>query len=79
MTVWLKSVGIDREVKIMDEIPKTDKPFLILQRLAGRSASQLFVGKRALSWLVFGTKGDHSIHAQGKTHEEAWRQAYRKA
>jgi hypothetical protein len=36
------------------------------------------VGKQGISWLVYGTKGDHSIRAEGKSQEEAWKamQAY---
>jgi len=36
------------------------------------------VGKQGISWLVYGTKGDHLIQAEGKSQVEAWKamQAY---
>ena len=45
----------------MDDIPKTDKLFLILHRAGWSIGDTAFVGKEGISWLVFGTKGDHSI------------------
>ena len=63
----------------MDEIPKTDKLFLILHRAGWSIGDTALVGKEGISWLVFGTNGDHSIQANGKTQEEAWKQACRQA
>ncbi|MGA2701633.1 MAG: hypothetical protein ABSH35_11120 [Isosphaeraceae bacterium] len=62
----------------MDEIPKTDKLFLILHRAGWSIGDTAFVGKEGISWLVYGTKGDHSIQAKGKSQVEAWKamQAY---
>jgi len=62
----------------MDEIPKTDKLFLILHRAGWSIGDTAFVGKQGISWLVYGTKGDHSIQAKGKSQVEAWKpmQAY---
>ena len=63
----------------MDEMKKTDKLFLILHRAGWSIGDTAFVGKEGISWLVFGTKGDHSIQAEGKSQEEAWKQACRQA
>ena len=63
----------------MDEMPKTDKLFLILHRAGWSIGDTAFVGKEGISWLVFGTKGDHSIRAEGKSQEEAWKDACRQA
>ena len=63
----------------MNDIPKTDKLFLILHRAGWSIGDTAFAGKEGISWLVFGTKGDHSIRANGKTQEEAWKQACRQA
>jgi len=60
-------------------IPRTDQLFLILHRAGWSICITALVGKEGMSWLVFGTNSDHSIHANGKTHEVAWRQAYCKA
>jgi hypothetical protein len=63
----------------MDEMKKTDKLFLILHRAGWSIGDTAFAGKEGISWLVYGTKGDHSIQANGKTQEEAWKQACRQA
>ena len=63
----------------MDDIPKTDKLFLILHRAGWSIGCTAFVGKEGISWLVYGTKGDHSIQANGKSQVEAWKQACRQA
>ncbi len=63
----------------MDDIPKTDKLFLILHRAGWSIGVTAFVGKEGMSWLVLGTKGDHSIRAEGKSQVEAWKQACRQA
>ena len=63
----------------MNDIPKTDKLFLILHRAGWSIGDTAFVGKEGISWLVYGTKGDHSIQANGKTQVEAWKQACRQA
>ena len=63
----------------MDHIPKTDKLFLILHRAGWSIGDTAFVGKDGISWLVFGTKGDHSIQANGETQEQAWKKACRQA
>ena len=55
----------------MEEIPKTDRLFLIVHRAGWSIVDTAFAGKEGISWLVFGTKGDHSIQANGKTQEEA--------
>jgi hypothetical protein len=63
----------------MEEIPKTDKLFLILHRACWSIDVTAFVGKKGIAWLVYGTHGDHSIQANGKTQEEAWKLACRQA
>ena len=63
----------------MDDIPKTDKLFLILHRAGWSIDCTAFAGKEGISWLIFGTNGDHSIRANVKTEVEAWKQACRQA
>jgi len=63
----------------MDEIPKTDRLFLILHRAGWSIGVTAFVGKEGITWLVFGTNGDHSIRAEGKSQVEAWKDACRQA
>jgi len=63
----------------MDEIPKTDRLFLILHKAGWSIGDTAFVGKQGISWLVYGTKGDHSIRAEGKSQEKAWKLACRQA
>jgi hypothetical protein len=63
----------------VDEIPKTDKLFHILHRAGWSIDVTAFVGKQGMSWLVFGTNGDHSIQANGKTQEKAWKDVCRQA
>ena len=63
----------------MEEIPKTDRLFLIVHRAGWSIGDTAFAGKEGISWLVCGTKGDHSIRAEGKSQEEAWKQACRQA
>ncbi len=63
----------------MNDIPKTDKLFLILNKAGWSIGVTAFVGKEGMSWLVFGTKGDHSIRAEGKSQEEVWKLACRQA
>ena len=63
----------------MSDIPKTDRLFLILHRAGWSIGDTAFVGKEGMSWLVYGTKGDHSIQANGNTQVEAWKQACRQA
>jgi hypothetical protein len=63
----------------VDEIPKTDKLFLILHRAGWSIGDTAFASKQGLSWLVFGTNGDHSIQANERTQEDAWKQACRQA
>src|SRR5208337_159730 len=62
----------------MSEIPKTDKLFLIVHQAGWSIGDTAFAGKERISWLVCGTKGDHSIRAEGKSQVEAWKamQAY---
>ncbi len=62
----------------MDEIPKTERLFLILHKAGWSIGDTAFAGKEGISWLVCGTKGDHSIRAEGKSQVEAWKamQAY---
>ena len=57
----------------MDEIPKTDRLFLILHKAGWSVGDTAFVGKEGMYWLVYGTKGDHSIRAEGKSQVEAWK------
>ena len=45
----------------MEEILKTDRLFLILHKAGWSVGDTAFVGKEGISWLVYGTKGDHSI------------------
>ncbi len=63
----------------MEEIPKTDKLFLVLHRAEWSIDDTAFVGKEGISRLVSGTRGDHSIRAEGKGQVEAWQQACRQA
>jgi len=62
----------------VEEIPKTDRLFLIVHRAGWSIGDTAFAGKEGISWLVYGTKGDHSIQAKGKSQVEAWKamQAY---
>ena len=63
----------------MEEIPITDKLFLILHRAGWSINCTAFASKDGISWLVFGTNGDHEIQANGKSQTEAWKQACRQA
>ena len=63
----------------MDDIPKTDRLFLILHKAGWSVGDTAFVGKEGISWLVYGTKGDHSIRGEGKSQTEAWKNACRQA
>ena len=63
----------------MDQIPKTDKLFLILHRAGWSIGVTAFVGKEGISWLVYGTKDDRSIQISGQCQEQAWKQACRQA
>ena len=63
----------------MDEMNKIDRPFLILHRAGWSVACTALVGNGGISWLVFGTKGDQSIQAEGRSQEAAWKQACRRA
>ncbi len=63
----------------MNDMPKTDRLFLILHRAGWSTGVTAFASKADISWLVFGTNGDHSIQANGKTQEEAWKLACRQA
>jgi len=62
----------------MVEIPKTDRLFLILHKAGWSVGDTAFVGKEGISWLVYGTRGEHSLRGEGKSQEEAWKamQAY---
>jgi hypothetical protein len=61
----------------MIDIPKTDKLFLILHRAGWSIGDTAFAGKEGLSWLIYGTSGDHLIQVHGNTKEDAWKQACR--
>jgi len=63
----------------MDDIPKTDKLFLILHRAGWSIGVTAFVGKEGMSWLVFGTRGELSLRGEGKSQVEAWKDACRQA
>jgi hypothetical protein len=63
----------------MDEMRKTDRLYTILYKASWSIGDTAFVGKEGMSWLVFGTKGDHSIRAEGKSQVEAWKNACRQA
>ena len=65
--------------EVVDEMRKTDKLFLILHRAGWSIDCTAFAGKEGLSWLVYGTNSNYSIQANGKTQEEAWKQACRQA
>jgi hypothetical protein len=58
---------------------KTDRLFLILHEAGWSIGDTAFAGKDGISWLVYGTNGDHAIQATGQTQEEAWKQACRQA
>ena len=61
----------------MDEIPTTDRLFLILHGAGWSIGDTAFAGKEGFSWLVYGTNGDHTIQVNGTSQEEAWKQACR--
>ncbi len=61
----------------MKDIPRTDRLFLILHKTGWSIGVTAFTSKEGISWLVFGSKGDHSIHPNGKTQEEAWERSAR--
>ncbi len=63
----------------MSEVTKTDKLFQILHRAGWSIDCTAFAGREGITWLVYGTNGDHSIQANGKTQLEAWKQACRRA
>jgi hypothetical protein len=63
----------------MNPIPRTDQLYQVLHRAGWSIACTAFTGKDGLSWLVLGINGDHSIQANAKTQESAWRQACRQA
>ena len=63
----------------MEEIPKTDRLFLIVHRAGWSIGDTALVGKEGISWLVYGTRGDQSIRAEGKSQVEAWKLACRQA
>ena len=50
----------------MTEIPKTDKLFLILHSTGWSIGDTAIVGKEGFSWVVYGTKGDHSTVRKAK-------------
>jgi hypothetical protein len=60
-------------------IAKTDKLFLILHEAGWSIRDTSFLSNEGVTWLVFGTKGDRSIHAEGKSREKAWKDACRQA
>ena len=62
----------------MEEIPKTDRLLLNLHKAGWSVGDTAFVGKEGISWLVYGTRGEHSLRGEGKSQEEAWKamQAY---
>jgi hypothetical protein len=63
----------------MEKIPKTDELFLILHKTGWSIGDTAFVDKERITWLVYGTLGDHSIRAAGTSQDEAWKQACRQA
>jgi hypothetical protein len=63
----------------MNDIPKSDKLFSILHRAGWSIGDIAFAGQEGISWLVYGTNGDHLIQVHGKSKEEAWKQACRQA
>lgn len=63
----------------MDQILNTDKLFPPLHQAGWSISDTSFLSNEGVTWLVFGTNGDHSIHANGKTQEEAWKQGCRQA
>ena len=58
---------------------RTDRLFLLLHEAGWSIGDTAFVGKEGISWLVYGTNGDHAIQANAKTREQAWKQACRQA
>jgi hypothetical protein len=60
-------------------IPKTDRLFLFLHVSGWSIGDPAFAGKDGISWLVYSTNGGHTIEANGKTQEDAWKQACRQA
>lgn len=63
----------------MEETPKTDRLFLILHKAGWSVGDTAFVGKEGISWLVYGTRCELSLRGEGKSREEAWKQASRQA
>jgi hypothetical protein len=59
----------------MDHILETDKRFQILHRPGWSIGDTAVASSEGICWLVYGTSGDHSIQSNGKTQEEAWKQA----
>ncbi len=63
----------------MDEMKKTDKLLLILDKAGWSVGDTAFVGTEGISWLVYGTRGELSLRGEGKSQEMAWKQACRQA
>jgi hypothetical protein len=63
----------------MDEIARIDMLFHILHKEGWSIGDTAFVEKRGLTWPASGSKGEHSLRAEGKVRDEAWKQACRQA
>jgi hypothetical protein len=50
----------------MDEIPKTDKLFLILHKAGWSIGDTAFAGKEGISWLVFGRRAITRSEQKGR-------------
>jgi hypothetical protein len=57
----------------VEEIPKTDRLFLIVHQAGWSIGDTAFAGKERISWVVYGTRGEHSLRGEGKSQEEAWK------
>ena len=71
--------GFQRRVEMMEPTATSDKLIQALHEAGWSTGGTSLLGKEGVCWVVYGIKGHHTVHAQAKTHEEAWKQAYRKA
>lgn len=56
-----------------DQIPRPDQALLHLMREGWSVGDTAFAGPNGANvYVVYGTKGEHAIRAEGATREEAW-------
>jgi hypothetical protein len=56
---------------------KSERLFLLLHEAGWSMPDTAFAGVEGITWLMYGTNGDFSIQANGRSREEACRQATR--